>query len=440
MARQQRPGPRPGLSTAARCALVSLLALAAPLAGAAPVVSKPIPAAGATAPAPAAAAYQRGIEALAKGDRSAAEVAFREALKLDAGHVPSMLGMGELAFQASRVEDAGKWIGQAVKAGPDNADAQASWGRFLGLKGRHAESEAALRRAAQLDARAFRPRIDLADLLVSRGQLQPAVALYREALAINAGHAGARYGLGQALLRTGDANGAATELAQAARLAPGNPLPLVALARAELSRSKPDAALAEVDKALAIQPALIEALMLKGDVLDAKGQPDAALQAFAAAAQAAPKLGLPHMRAGMVEQQRGRIDAAVAAYQRAIAADPQQASALNNLAALAVERKQDLAQAEAWALKAVSLNPRAAQFHDTLGAVQRAQGKRPAAVKTLQTAARLAPKDAAIRFHLGQALAEAGDKAQARKALQEALALSTSFPGAEQARQLLTTL
>jgi len=427
-------------STAAMAVLAGLLLAQGIDAVAAPVVSKPTAQPAGSAASPGAAAYQRGIEALAKNDAAAAEQAFREALKQDANHVPAMLGLAEVAFRAKRIDDAGTWIGQAIKARPDNADAQASWGRFLGLKGRGNEAEAAFKRAAELDPKAFRSRVDLADMLLARGEAGKAAAVYREALAITPDHAGARYGLGQALLKSGDAAAAATELTRAATLAPGNPLPLVALAHAESARKRPEAALAEVDKALKIQPTLVDGLLLKGDLLDAKGQAEPALQAFAAAAQAAPKLGMPHLRTGMVEQQRGRVDAAAQAYERAIALDPRQASALNNLAALAVERKGDLKQAEGWAQRAVTLNPRAAQFHDTLGAVQRAQGNRKAALTTLQTAAKLAPKDATIRFHWGQALAEAGDKTQARKVLHEALALQADFPSAAEARQLLATL
>ena len=83
---------------------------------------------------------------------------------------------------------------------------------------------------------------------------------------------------------------------------------------------------------------------------------------------------------------------------------------------------------------------RAAQFHDTLGMVQRAQGNLPAAVKTFEAASRLSPRDATLKFHLGRALAESSDKVQARKVLQEALTLSPSFPEAAEAKKLLASL
>ncbi|MCY1552599.1 hypothetical protein D9M68_890060 [compost metagenome] len=52
----------------------------------------------------------------------------------------------------------------------------------------------------------------------------------------------------------------------------------------------------------------------------------------------------------------------------------------------------------------------------------------------------MAPKDPSIRYHLGKALAEAGDKAQARKTLQEALSLTPNFPAATDAQKLLDSL
>jgi len=57
----------------------------------------------------------------------------------------------------------------------------------------------------------------------------------------------------------------------------------------------------------------------------------------------------------------------VQSYKKVIQIDPKQAIAYNNLAALNLDRKQDLGHAESWAKKAVELSPEVADFHDTLG-------------------------------------------------------------------------
>jgi len=422
----------------ALCALP--LTLACVLAQAAPVVSAPVAPAAKSASSPAKAAHDQGLAALAAGNAAAADTAFREAVKQDNQFVPALLGLAELAFGAKRLDEAGAWIDQALKAQPGSAAALSASGRYQALKGKMPEAEAAFRKAMAADPGMVRPRIDLADTLAARRDFVKSAALYKEVLAIDAKHAGARFGLGQSLLGQDKPEAAVVEFKLARELMPDNVLISMAMARAELARKNADAALSEANRALKAQPGLADALLLRGDALDLKGSADLAVQAFAEAARSAPNMALPHLRTGMVEQQRGRVDAAVQAYQKAIGLDPRQPIALNNLASIAAERKQDLKQAEAWARQAVAAVPRAAQFHDTLGMVQRAQGNLPAALKAFEAASRLSPRDATLKFHLGRALAESSDKVQARKVLQEALTLSPSFPEAAEAKKLLASM
>jgi tetratricopeptide (TPR) repeat protein len=415
------------------------LTLTGGAAQAAPVLKSP-PTGSAAATTPARAAYEQALSALATGDSTAAEKSFREAIRLDSKFAAPFLGMAELAFAGKRLDEAASWIEQAVKAQPADAHVQASYGRLLVLRKKLPEAEAAFRRAIAADPRLVRPRVDLADVLAARGDLGKAAVQYEEVVAIDPQHAGARFGLGEVLLRQGKPDAAVAAFKRARDQFPDNPMPRLGLARAELARKNADEAMAEVDKVLKAQPSLVEASLLRAEILDVKGQQAAAVAAFEEVAKVAPQATIPHLRIGMIEQQRGNADAAVRAYLKVLAIEPKHATALNNLAALAVERKQDLKQAEAWAQKAVAAVPQAAQFHDTLGTVQRAQGNLPAAIKTFETATRLSPRDPTLKFHLGRALAEKSDKAQARKVLQEALALSPSFPEAAEARQLLASL
>jgi len=113
---------------------------------------------------------------------------------------------------------------------------------------------------------------------------------------------------------------------------------------------------------------------------------------------------------------------------------------MNNLAALAVERKGDLTKAEGWARDAVRAEPRAPAFLDTLASVHRAQGRLADAAKVWTDAVAMSPRDPELKFRLGRALAESGQKDEARKVLQEALNLSTTFASVREARSLLASL
>ncbi len=417
-----------------------LLAWPAPWAVAAPVTASGQVGGTKAAASPADLAHQRGLDALVRQDLAAAEAAFQEALKLQPRHVPSLLGLGELAFVRRQLDEAGRRIDQALQVAPDDAAALASKGRLLVVQGQRAAAEPLLQRAAERDPKAVRPRIDLADLLASRGDHRRAIELYRQVVAIDPQHAGARYALGLSLRALGQVDAAARELQAAVERAPTAALAHVELARTELQRKRLAEGLQAVEPAFGLNPVPIDAWLVKADLQEARGDVDGALQTLAAASQSNPRSAFPHLRRGMIEHQRGQLDAARQAYRRTLELDRAQPVALNNLAAIAVARKAELAEAEGWAREATRMNPRAAQFRHTLGEVLRAQGKLADALVAFEAAARLAPRDATLVFHHGRALAEAGQGSRAREVIRAALDLGTAFSEAGEARRLLGTL
>jgi Flp pilus assembly protein TadD len=62
------------------------------------------------------------------------------------------------------------------------------------------------------------------------------------------------------------------------------------------------------------------------------------------------------------------------------------------------------------------------------------------AVPILQGVVKKDPQNPQYRYHLGVALASAGDSAGAKTELQKALALNASFPEAADARRVLATV
>ncbi len=62
------------------------------------------------------------------------------------------------------------------------------------------------------------------------------------------------------------------------------------------------------------------------------------------------------------------------------------------------------------------------------------------AITSLEDAARLAPKNALISYHLGVSYSKAGDDPKARVALERALAIDRNFPLAADANTILKRL
>lgn len=90
---------------------------------------------------------------------------------------------------------------------------------------------------------------------------------------------------------------------------------------------------------------------------------------------AAHKEPLARLYLGNVLFGRGQLDDAETEYRAALKGLPDNPEVLNNLAWLLCTRKISLAEAEALAARAISLDPARPAFRDTLKAIRAAQGQ-----------------------------------------------------------------
>ena len=135
---------------------------------------------------------------------------------------------------------------------------------------------------------------------------------------------------------------------------------------------------------------------------------------------------------------QGRHREAIAQYERVVQEDRLNADAFNDLAWLYEQQKDRRAlptAEQAWKLK-----PDSAQIADTLGWILVEQGETQRGVDLLSQAARLAPNDNGIRYHLGAGYARLGNNDRAREELKNALAKDTKFPARADAEALLAKL
>lgn len=127
--------------------------------------------------------------------------------------------------------------------------------------------------------------------------------------------------------------------------------------------------------------------------------------------------------------------AAVEQYQIILKQNPRSAPALNNLAWLYHQEKNPLALE--YAEKAHEIAADNPIILDTLGWILVEQGKTARGLPLLQKAASSVPDAGDIRYHLAFGLAKSGDKAQARKELEQLLAKGRNFQSIDEARTLL---
>lgn len=134
----------------------------------------------------------------------------------------------------------------------------------------------------------------------------------------------------------------------------------------------------------------------------------------------------------------GRNKEAISLYADLVERNPQNLVALNNLANLYF-REGDK---RAWpvAERALQLAPDNPTVQDTAGWILLGQNQMARGLDLINKAAKGAPNNATIRYHHAAALAQAGDKTQAKKELTRLLADTPSFPDSDQARALLDRL
>lgn len=130
--------------------------------------------------------------------------------------------------------------------------------------------------------------------------------------------------------------------------------------------------------------------------------------------------------------------AAIEQYLIVLRQEPKYVPALNNLAWLYQQEKDP--RALEYADKAYQLAGDSPAILDTLGWILVEQGNTIRGLPLLQKATSLVPEAAEIRYHFVLGLVKSGDKAKARKELEQLLASGKNFPKIEEARALLKQL
>jgi Flp pilus assembly protein TadD len=190
---------------------------------------------------------------------------------------------------------------------------------------------------------------------------------------------------------------------------------------------------------LAKAPKRLDAMRRLAALYDRMGKPAEAVKLLQEAASAHPRSVLPHLDLGAMLQRHGRDEAAISAYREGLQRAPDEALLLNNLAYLLAKTPATLPEAATLSERAYKKAPRNASFVDTYGWILYLQGSGERALPLLEEAARLAPSSGEIQYHLGVVYAHLGKRAEARRALEQALK-APRFVHAGEARKLLESL
>ncbi|WP_419608386.1 tetratricopeptide repeat protein [Thiolapillus sp.] len=120
---------------------------------------------------------------------------------------------------------------------------------------------------------------------------------------------------------------------------------------------------------------------------------------------------------------KGKVDAAISVFESLVEANRQSPVPYQELAIIAMDRKQAYKQALNYAREGAKRFPDDARTQDVLGWVYYQQGDYESASSQFQIATRQAPDNARFFYHLGLALQKLGKKEQARATYRRAIGL-----------------
>jgi tetratricopeptide (TPR) repeat protein len=136
----------------------------------------------------------------------------------------------------------------------------------------------------------------------------------------------------------------------------------------------------------------------------------------------------------------GRWNDARQAYESTVKLDPNNGTALNNLAFLLAEHGGDLNDALTKAQRAKQLMPNMAEVSDTLGVIYLKKNLADNAIDIFQDLVTKVPGNAVFRYHLGMGFYQKGDKPRALKELQNALKSNPEKADREKIQALIAKL
>jgi Flp pilus assembly protein TadD len=308
----------------------------------------------------------------------------------------------------------------------DNPGVYLCLGINLSVQGKHAQAEAAYRKALALQPDYANAYYNCGTALNSQGRHVEAEAAYRKALALQPDDAEAYGNLGYSLQMQGKHVEAEAAYRKAIDLKPHYVEACYNLGSVLSDQRKYAAAEAAYHKALALKPDLAEAHHGLGMVLSGQRKHAAAEAAYRKAIDLKPDYVQACYNLGMVLSDQRKHAAAEAAYHKALALKPDLAEAHHGLG-IVLTRQGKQVEAEAAFRKALALKPDFAEAYSNLGYSLQRQGKQVEAEAAFRKALALKPDFAEAWYNLGSALTLRRKQVEAEAAYRKALALKSDY-------------
>lgn len=327
-----------------------------------------------------------GLQYLDRGDLESAAQSFQAALSLTANRCEAYLHLAGVRLSQRRFAEAVVLVEKAVELPPERPDAYYLLGRAYRGLGRHAEADAAFARSHGVDS------VQLPD---------PWRAPVNQARATH----GALFLKADELMATGRLAEAIVVLEKLHRDAPENVDYISNLATAYLESQRVNDAIPILERGIALRPDFFPLRINMAAAMMAKGNLEKALEHAHEATVLAPSVGKGFYTKGLILARMGRTAAALESLIEAKKVEPKDPNVRSAMGELHAQLQQWEAAASEFEA-ALVLNPKSALLHYNVAIVYSNTERNVDAVRHLEEAARLEPKN--------QRIAQALERARAR--------------------------
>jgi len=360
-----------------------------------------------------------------------------DALRVQPGYLPALLGLGNISLQQNNANSALGYASQVIATSFWVADAHVLAGSSYLLLGDLDQAQRAFELAAGLNPRSPSAQERLGRVLSMRGNYADAEKAYESALAIAPDFSPALSGLSEILAKEGKAKQANARIDRQIAVRP-RAFQLY-VAKAEFCIAQKDWVCAEhsYQQTLALNPYYVNGYLALAHIYAATNRPQGMIQEYEAARSKFPEYLPTYILLAQVYEYVGNVDRARQTYQDALKADPNSYQSMSNLARLYADHGGSLSDALELAQKAKAGQPDDANVNDTLGWIYYKQGLYRSAVPALEAAVAKNPQVARFQFHMGMAYLAVGQPAQAHTSLQAALQSGLSGDDARSAQEAL---
>jgi tetratricopeptide (TPR) repeat protein len=286
-------------------------------------------------------AFQAAKKLQARGDLSDAEPLFSVVLAMRPGHFGSLLALGSICALTNRLDDAKRYLTQAIAANEGSAEAHGSLGAVHTSAGDLNAAAACYGKALALAPDHPGILYAYAMLLRSLGRHAEAIDHLRRAVSGRPDHLDAHFELGNLLYAGGQDAGAMECYLKVLQLSPRHSETHNNLANVYQRQGQIERAVAHYRTAIEINPSYADAHGNLGNAYLVLDRLEESIEANRRALELKPSRFGSHNNHGVAFQALGRFEEAERAFERALELAPKEASVHLNLANMGRFKPQD---------------------------------------------------------------------------------------------------